>query len=526
MKLDKSARQLGLVACLSTGAIGVACSPGTADSAGTSDRRLDGGSVSARGSVDATAAGADSGETTEGPDAGADGDSGGDPGARGVPCGSTVCGPPMSCCQSAGGAPLCVVACSGAQQQLCKTDADCQSSGTAICQNGICFDPGPGDAGPGDVYVPPLDGSIAPPSTDAGSVPASFPVPVASNRMQCQTVPLGQGPGVSAGFCPGGGPGPVCIECLFGGSTYDTSTTTTTAAATAEAGNYLVTVDLGGATAGDTYISAEANRGLLARTTTSAGKITEYAFVVNVRAREGQPEEAVANGYPGLDLFFSGTNPQVSAIGYGLSGPATKPIMVYIASDSTACDQTDQAFAGWGQALPEYFMPPVGIANYADSGESSSSFNGSLKWGAIKSRWTAGDWVLIQFGHNDKGVADSVVQANLENYVTQALAANVTPILISPPARVQIANGVEGDQSSLHAAAAQAAAAAKSVAYIDLTALSTAWYNSLGSQSAALKFHANDSDATHTNMAGAVEIAGLVTTAMKNQKLPLATYLR
>jgi lysophospholipase L1-like esterase len=301
---------------------------------------------------------------------------------------------------------------------------------------------------------------------------------------------------------------------------------TPTALATSEAGNYLVTVELGGNTAGDTYVTTEANRALLASTKTTAGGSTEYAFLVNVRAREGQPQEAVANGYPGLDLFFSGTSPEVSAIGYSLVTAATPPIMVYIASDSTACDQTDQAYAGWGQALPEYFAPPVGVANYADSGESSSSFMSSPKWPGITSHWKPGDWVLIQFGHNDKGVADAVVQANLEFYVSAALAAQVTPIVISPPARVQFVGGVEGDQSSLHAAAAQAAAMAKNVAYIDLTALSTAWYNSLGSQAAALKFHANGTDATHTNMAGAVKIAGLVTGAMASQQIPLSKHLR
>ncbi len=491
-------------------------------------------SSSSGGAVGGSSAGGTSSSSSSGAVGGSSGSSSGassgDPGAQGVLCGASRCGPPMTCCESASdaGTPACVNACTPTQRQLCATDADCQSSGTAVCTNGFCVDPGPGDAGSrGDVTVPPLEGGIARPPTDAGVVPGGYPVPTTANRAECQTVPLGQGPGVSPGFCPGGGAGPVCIECLFGGSTYDTSTAvTTTAAAISEAGNYLVTVDLGGSTAGDTYVSAEANRGLLATTKTAAGQTTEYAFVVNVRQREGQPQEAVANGYPGLDLFFSGTNPQVSSIGFGLVTAATKPITVYIASDSTACDQTDQSFAGWGQALPEYFAPPINVANYADSGESSSSFNGAQKWQAIIAQWVPGDWLLVQFGHNDKGVADSVVQANLENYVSQALAAGVTPVVISPPARVQITNGVEGDQSSLHAAAAQAAAAAKSVAYIDLTTLSTAWYNSLGSQAAALQFHANDSDVTHTNIAGAVEIAGLVTTAMKNQNIPLARYLR
>jgi lysophospholipase L1-like esterase len=360
---------------------------------------------------------------------------------------------------------------------------------------------------------------------DGGVVPAGYPTPTAATFAKCNTVPM------TGAICPGGGAGPVCIECLFGGSTY-TVPNVATAQGIAEAGNYLVTVELGGAAAGQTFISAEANRGLLSPLATTAGESVEYAFVVNVRALEGQPQEATGSaGYPGLDMFFSGptaTPPKVSAIGYDLATTATKPIMVYIASDSTACDQTNPAYAGWGQMLPEFFAPPIGIANYADSGESSASFMGATKWGAggITSHWSPGDYVLIQFGTNDKGVSDATVQANLEIYVTQAKAAKVTPILISPPARVQFVGNVEGDQSSLHAASAQAAALAENVAYIDLTALSTAWYNSLGSQAASLKFHANDSDATHTNFAGATMLASIVANAMKTQKLPLAQYLR
>jgi lysophospholipase L1-like esterase len=148
-------------------------------------------------------------------------------------------------------------------------------------------------------------------------------------------------------------------------------------------------------------------------------------------------------------------------------------------------------------------------------------------WGGITSRWKAGDYVIIQFGHNDKGVSDATVQANLEKYVNQAKAANVTPILVSPPARVQFGSGkTDGDQSSLHAASAKAAALAEKVAYVDLTSLSVAWYNTLGSQAAALKFHAADSDATHTNLVGAQMLASLVTANMKAQNLPLAQYLR
>jgi lysophospholipase L1-like esterase len=285
-----------------------------------------------------------------------------------------------------------------------------------------------------------------------------------------------------------------------------------------------VTVTLGGAAAGDTYVSAESSRGLLASVTTTPGQSLEYAFVVNVRAMEGQPQHAGGpGGYPGLDLFFSGANPQVSAIGYALADATTKPIMVYIASDSTACDQTGGAFGGWGQMLPEYFAPPVGIANYANSGAASGDFG---FWGDISSRWVAGDWIMIQFGHNDKTDTDATVEANLTPHVTAALAAGVHPIMVSPPARLQ---GIPiPDQSSLHAAAAQAVATANNVPFIDLTALSTAWYDGLGmTQTQALQaYHANGTDATHTNLAGAAKLAGLVANAIKTQNIGLAPYLR
>jgi len=354
-------------------------------------------------------------------------------------------------------------------------------------------------------------GGTAPP----GSIPVGYPTPTSVDAAKCTTV------GMSNGFCPGGGAGPVCIQCLFGGTTYYTSETPPPPAdATAEAGDYLVTVQLGAV--GPVFVSAESSRGLLASGTASA----TYAFVVDVRGMEGQPNHAGAPvGYPGLDVFFSGpTGLRISAIGYALATTATQPIMVYIAGDSTVCDQTGNVYGGWGQMLPQYFGAPIGIANHANSGASSASFG--TFWNQIKAKWKTGDWVLIQFGHNDKTATDAQVQANLEAMVSDAQAAKVTPILVSPPARVQFSGSTIGDQSSLHAASAKAAAAAKGCAYIDLTSLSIAWYNSLGSSSAALKFHADGTDATHTNLAGADKLASFVAGDIKTQDLGLAKYLR
>ena len=238
----------------------------------------------------------------------------------------------------------------------------------------------------------------------SGSVPAGYPTPTTANRAVCQSV--AQTTSANGDLvCPGGGVGPSCIECLFGGSTY-TTTDVATSQGTSEAGNYAVTVTLGGSAAGQTEIHAEANRVLLGLTSTSAGQSTTYSFAVNVRAKEGQPTENVAAGYPGLDLFFSGPTAgdlQISAIGYALVSAATKPVMIYVAGDSTVCDQTDTDYAGWAEMIPQYFAPPADVANYADSGESSASFLASgAEWGTVKNLMATGDWVLIQFGHNDK----------------------------------------------------------------------------------------------------------------------------
>jgi len=456
----------------------------------------------------------------------------GDPGAASVQCGGTMCGEPKSCCQTwtgsaASGAPTCSLACDETQAQLCGNAADCQQTDTSTCgPNGFCVDMGQvvlgnpvGDGGT-------VTGTNPTMAASDGSIPAGYPTATAENYSKCKIVPI------SGTACAGTPSGNTCVECLFGGGTYDNAVDPPGGAnAVSAAGNYLVTVELGGAASAQTRIWAESSRGLLGPVTTAAGQKVTYAFAVDVRSMEGQPDHSGGpGGYPGLDLFFTGptaTPPAITGIGYALAATATQPIVVYIASDSTTCDQTGGAYGGWGQMLPEFFNAPIEVANYANSGASSSSFIGSSAlWGGITSHWKAGDYVIIQFGHNDKTASDAQVEANLRKYVTQAKAAKVIPILVSPPARVQFSGTMDGSQGGLHAAAAMAAAAAENVAYIDLTALSTAWYNTLGSQSAALKYHANGSDATHTNLVGAEKLASLVANAINSQHLPLAQYLR
>src|SRR6478609_2007430 len=144
-----------------------------------------------------------------------------DVGAEGVQCGTEFCAPPKSCCRAQGQAsasPSCIVACEDTQDQLCASDADCQSSNSAKCMNGVCVD-GPDDGGVAIVDGGPpvfFDGG----TTDPGMIPAGYPMPTAATFAKCQKV------AVSTRACAGDPSSNVCIQCLFGGSNYNTSETT------------------------------------------------------------------------------------------------------------------------------------------------------------------------------------------------------------------------------------------------------------------------------------------------------------
>jgi lysophospholipase L1-like esterase len=296
------------------------------------------------------------------------------------------------------------------------------------------------------------------------------------------------------------------IRCDFGGG----------------AGDFLVTLDLGGASASKTYVEAEAYRRVLGGVDLAAGETKRFAFGVNVRQPEGQPIQDVPAGTPGLQLYLRGDAPLLSSV---CVKPLTATPKVWIAGDSTVCDQSDMSYAGWGQHLPQHFAAPVVVANYADSGESSASVLASAKlWGAIKAGWKAGDWVLVQVGHNDKTVTSSAFRDNMTAFVTQAKAAQVNIILFTPIARAG------SELNSQHQSSAGAnipqiikdVAKSQNVPVIDLTTLSWNWLQTVDWK----EYFALGTDRTHPSPAGAGVVAGLVRDAIEDQQLELAKHLR
>jgi lysophospholipase L1-like esterase len=340
-------------------------------------------------------------------------------------------------------------------------------------------------------------------------------------------------------YCTGTSP----IHCFFGVQCQGMEFGSCDAGASpaGAVGNYDVTFELGGATAAQTSVEAEMHRPIVPVETTTAGQTKRYAFSINVRWPEGEPQEDfqhnLAPGSPqygeqGLDLLFNGPAPALTSIGFAPA--AASDVVLYVAGDSTVCDQYGYPnFAGYGQVLPQIFHLGLSVANYADSGESSASFIGNKGlWPAIMAVVKAGDVIFIEFGHNDKTITADAFHTNMTNYVTQTKAKNAIPVLLTPIAR---ANGGPATQQFISSAGADIPTITKTVGMeqnvpvIDLTAATSAWLAQVGAGWTA--YHAGGpgpgADATHTNAAGAAINVGFIRDAIIAQNImPLVNYLR
>ncbi|MEU1038470.1 rhamnogalacturonan acetylesterase [Streptomyces sp. NPDC005907] len=301
-------------------------------------------------------------------------------------------------------------------------------------------------------------------------------------------------------------------------------------------GEYDVTVSIGGAaSAGRTEMWVEARRLMLPATSTAAGAGASYSFTVDVRQPEGQPTGQGGNGNPGLDLRFAGAAPQVSAVSVS---PAPRPLVAYLAGDSTVCDQPAAPYTGWGQMITTAVRPGAAIANYGDSGESSGSYlSNSALFPALLAKVRTNDPVFIQLGHNDKQTSASAYRNNLTTMITRVRAKGGIPVLVTPPVR-RLFDGNRLTATALHVngvgvnlpAEMRSVGAAQGVPLIDLTARSKTLIESLGPSASAQLFLRSSvdgvTDNTHFSQYGATRIGDLLLQSIREQNLPLATYLR
>lgn len=84
---------------------------------------------------------------------------------------------------------------------------------------------------------------------------------------------------------------------------------------------------------------------------------------------------------------------------------SSKPV-IYMAGDSTMANKPidDNPERGWGQLLPEFFNNEISIQNHAMNGRSTRSFIYEGRWDSLVNKLKKGDFVVIQFGHNDGSI--------------------------------------------------------------------------------------------------------------------------
>ena len=316
-------------------------------------------------------------------------------------------------------------------------------------------------------------------------------------------------------------------------------------------GNYRVTVTLGDAQRPSvTTVKAESRRLMAHGVKTAPGEWKSVAFTVNVRRPEIASGEKVRvkgrevgalHWDDKLTLEFSDERPAVAGVEIERVEDA---VTVFLAGDSTVTDQMREPYSAWGQMLPEFFGPEVAIANHAESGETLRAFQTENRFAKILSQIRRGDYLFVQFAHNDQkpGVNHAEpfgdYDEQLRLFIREARARGATPVLVTSMLRRRFdSEGKLFNTLGDYAPAMRATAKAEGVALIDLFEGSRTLFEALGVEGSkqALLHHPAGSfpeqkaalvDDTHFSTYGAHELARLVVEGIKASRLDLARHLR
>ncbi|WP_042212348.1 rhamnogalacturonan acetylesterase [Paenibacillus borealis] len=279
-------------------------------------------------------------------------------------------------------------------------------------------------------------------------------------------------------------------------------------------GNYTVTLEIGSAdSSAVTTIREGLGRIRLLEVKTGPGQITTRTFAVHV-------EDGT------LKLAFGGAAPAVQKV--MASRVSTIPTL-FLAGDSTMTDQASGQFpyTGWGQMIGLYLGEGIAIANHARSGRSARTFIQESRLLRIAKRLRKGDFLLIQFAHNDEKETEegsgpfTTYQQYLKQYIDLARSAGAYPVLVAPMHRRFFAeDGAIRNTHGDYIEAMRQLAVREAVPFVDLASLSKTYFEELGEARSRQVFlwaepgqYANlpegAADNTHFSEAGAIEIARL-----------------
>jgi lysophospholipase L1-like esterase len=315
-------------------------------------------------------------------------------------------------------------------------------------------------------------------------------------------------------------------------------------------GNYRVTVTLGSKkSAGVTTVRAESRRLFIENLPTRKGEFVQQSFVVNKRNTEIAPGEYVKikvreksklNWDNKLTLEFNGDAPLLSAL--TIEKVSDVPT-IFLCGNSTVVDQDNEPWASWGQMITRFFDDQVCVANYAESGESANTFIAAGRLKKALSQMKAGDYLFMEFGHNDqkqkgpgKGAYYSFM-TSLKTFINEARARGAHPILVTPTQRRSFdERGKIKDTHEDYPEAMKWLAHKENVPLIDLNSMTRVLYEAMGvenSKKAFVHYPANTypgqtkalEDNTHFNPYGAYQIAQCILQGIVDQRMPLQKYI-
>jgi lysophospholipase L1-like esterase len=275
---------------------------------------------------------------------------------------------------------------------------------------------------------------------------------------------------------------------------------------------------------------------MLEHVQTAPGQFTTRTFVVNVRVPVISSGEEVRlksrerttekwDWDDKLTLEFNGIRPRLHAL--EISRADDVPTL-FLLGDSTVCDQPLEPWNSWGQMLPRFFGPGIAIANHAESGETLRSSLSEHRLDKVLSVMKPGDWLFIQYGHNDMkehgpGVgAFTTYKADLKKFVAGALRHGGNVVLVTPMNRKSFnSDGVIINTLGDYPEAVRQTAHEEHLPLIDLNAMSKIFYEALGPENINKAFQ----DGTHHNNYGSYELARCIVEGIKENQLPIVQYL-
>jgi len=220
-------------------------------------------------------------------------------------------------------------------------------------------------------------------------------------------------------------------------------------------------------------------------------------------------------------------------------------ITVYLIGDSTIADKPSRVWpeTGWGMPFKVFFDSTVVVDNRAKNGRSTRSFIAENLWQPVASALKPGDYVLIQFGHNDEAkekteryTTPEAYKANLVRFIAETRARQATPVLITPVTRRRFKDGQIQETHAEYSPLVAEVAREQKTAFIDLDTKSRAVLQQFGEENSKWLFlqlapgeHPNypegKNDNTHFSELGARLMAQIVLQEIQAQKLELAEHI-